>query len=259
MTLTVVSDTFPDTIRVSLGGLTSGQLVTVTRTPAGATDRTVVRGFDEYTTLTTALVRTDAEAPFGVTLTYTLTIDELDSVSASTTISVTGVVLSDAVSGDAAQAVILAWPDKRIERSVSVYPIGGRNIVVSGATGGFSSSIDLFTETDDSKNNVLNLLGNATSGIIQIRSDRSLTSDGVDCYVVPTSWAETRFSQDGSDERRVITMDVVESTPWANTLDSYVFDLGDIDLAYAGRTYADLAADYAGLTLADLAVGDFST
>src|ERR1044072_221103 len=186
LALAVVSDTFPDKIRVTVGGLTAGQLVTITRTPVGETARTAVRGFNGYTTLTSALVRTDAEAPFGVTLNYTLTVDELDTAGASSTISVDRVVLSDAVSGDAAQVVILAWPDKRIERSTAVYPIAGRSIVVSGPTGGFSSSIDVFVETDDSKNSVLNLLKNATSGIIQIRSDRGLPSEGVNCYGVPT-------------------------------------------------------------------------
>lgn len=254
--LLTVQAVYPNRVLVAVTGLTSGQTVTVTRTPAGSTTRTAVRGLNDAEATSDTLVKADAEAPFGVLLTYILTIDDLDTASATTTLSLTKVALSDAISGDGAEVAILAWPDKRIERAATVYAVGGRNIVVSGQMGGFSSTIDVFVETDTSKNNVLNLLRNATSGIIQIRSDQSLTSDGVDSYVVPTSWSETRFSQDGSDERRVISMEVAESTPWGPTLESSTFDLADIAAAYPGGTLADIAADYA--TLLDIGVGDFS-
>jgi len=260
MTLTTLTDSYPDRIKVTVTGLTSGQLVSVTRTPAGDTTRVAVRGLDDATVTTAAVVRNDAELPFGVALTYILTVDEVDALSVSQiALSLAKVALSDAITGHGAEVVILAWPEKRTERSVSVFPIGGRNIVVSGDVGGFSSAIDVFVETDDSKNNVLDLIKNATSGVIQIRSDRTLTSDGVDCYVVPTAWGETRFSQDGSDERRVISMDVVESTSWGATLDAYTFSLADIAAAYPGGDLSDIAADYPGGTLLSIAIADFSS
>lgn len=247
---------YPNRVLVAVSGLTAGQLVTVSRTPAGSTTRTAVRGLSAVEATSDAIIKADGEAPFGVLLTYTLTVDEVDVLSATTTLSLSKVALSDAISGDAAEVVILAWPEKRTERPSSVFPVGGRNIVVSGQPGGFSSTIDIYVETDASKNNVLNLLRTATSGIVQIRSDQSLTSDGVDCYVVPSAWAEARFSQDGTDERRVISLDVAESTPWGATLESSTFDLADIAAAYPGGTLADIAADYD--TLLDIALGDFS-
>src|SRR5215216_141472 len=245
LTLTLTTQTvYPNRVLVAIAGLTATQLVNVSRYPAGSTTRTTIRGLDNVEATTDAIIRADAEAPFGVLLTYILTVDGTDSASATTTLSLTRVALSDAISGGGAEVVVLSWPSKRIERPASVYPIGGRNIVVSGQPGGFSSAIDLFVETDASKNNVLDLLRDATSGVIQIRSDQSITSDGVDCYVVATSWDEVRFSQDGSDERRVVSLDVAESTPWAASLESSTFTLQDIADAYPGGTLADLAADY---------------
>lgn len=253
-----VQATYPNRVLVSVTGLTVGQLVSVTRTTAGSTTRTPVRGADAITATSDTLVIIDAEAPFGVLLTYILTVDQLDSgAPATVTLSLTKAALSDAISGDGAEVVVLAWPEKRTERNSSVFSVGGRNIVVSGQVGGFSSTIDVFVETDASKNNVLNLLRNATSGILQLRSDQSVTSDGVDCFIVAQSWSEQRYSQDGSDERRIISMDVVETTPWAPTLQSSTFTLADIAASYPTGTLQDIADDYS--TLLELALGDFST
>lgn len=252
-----VQTVYPNRVLVAAVGLTIGQLVTVSRAPAGSTTRTVVRGGDAVTATADALVLVDAEAPFGVLLTYYLTVDQADTSSATVTLSLSRAALSDAISGDSAEVVILAWPEKRTERTASVFAVGGRNIVVSGQAGGFSSTIDIFVETDDSKNNVLGLLRDATSGILQLRSDQALTSDGVDCYIVATSWAEQRYSQDGTDERRIISMDAVETTPWGPALESSTFTLADIAAFYVDGTLNDLAEDYT--TLLDLALGDFSS
>jgi hypothetical protein len=252
-----VQGTYPNRVLVSVTGLDVGRLVSVSRVPAGSTTRTAVRGGNAITVTSDTLVLIDAEAPFGVLLTYILTIDQVDYALATVTLSLTKAALSDAISGDAAEVVVLAWPEKRTERTASVFAVGGRNIVVSGQASGFTGTIDLFVETDDSKNNVLNLLRGATSGIVQLRSDQSVTSDGVDCYIVAQSWAEQRYSQDGSDERRIISMDVVETTTWGPTLESSTFTLADIALAYPGGILQDIADDYA--TLLELGLGDFSS
>jgi len=252
-----VQGTYPNRVLVVVTGLDVGRLVSITRTPAGSTTRTTIRGANGITTTTDTLVLADAEAPFGVLLTYTLIIDQVDYATATVTLSLTKAVLTDAISGDAAEVVVLAWPEKRTDRTASVFPVGGRNVVVSGQVGGFTATIDLFVETDDSKNNVLALLRDATSGVVQLRSDQSLTSDGFDCYIVAMSWSEQRYSQDGTDERRIISMDATETTPWGGTLESATFNLGDIALAYLGRTLQDIASDYA--TLLDIALGSFGS
>lgn len=252
----VVLSTWPETVQVLASGLSAGQVALVTRTPAGSTTATTVRGFDNVTTTTRSLLMVDAEAPFGVLLTYALIVDEVAVATATVTLTLSGgkVALTDAISGDAAEVVVLAWPEKRWERPSSVFSVAGRNIVVSGQVSGFTGSIDLFVETIETKRNVLNLLETATGGIVQIRQPGPY--DGVDAYFSALSFSEQRYSQDGTDERRILSLDVVETTSWAPTLDSSTFTLGDIAFAYPGGTLQAIANDY--LTLQDLAMGDFS-
>lgn len=257
LTLVSLGDDYPDKVQVSASNLAPGQVVTISRTPPTSTVRTLVRGANEVEITSNALVRVDAEQPFGVLLTYYLTIDGFDNDTATITPTLSGskVVLSDAVSGEAAEVVVMAWPSKRRERKSSVFEVGGRNIVVSGHRGGWSGTIDLFVESDESKNSVLSLLGSATSGVLQIR--QAGPYDGVDAYISVLTDDEQRYSQDGSDARRIISLDVVETTAWADLLESEGFDLADIFAAYPSPDdLADLAADYA--TLYDIALGDFS-
>jgi len=251
-----VQDTYPERVLISATGLVTGEVVTITRTPAGDTIRTAIRSASSVVMTTDTLVKVDAEASAGVLLTYTLTVDSLDLDTETTTLSLVGVGLSDAISGASAQAVILAWPSRRWTRPSSVFSIGGRNIVVSKPQGGFSGTIDLFTETDDQRANILRLLEDPTSGVIQIRSDRSATSEGVDCYVSVLAIEEQRYSQDGSDQRRIISLDVVETGPWGPTLASTTFSYADVAAFYTGETYADWALDYTSYL--DAAVGEYS-
>jgi len=255
LSLTLLS-TWPQSVQVTAGGLTAGQVVTINRTPAGSTTAVTMRGADAVTMTTDTLTKVDAEAPFGTALTYRLIVDGVTTAIAITTLTLTGgkVALTDAISGDAAEVVVLAWPEKKWERASSVFAVGGRNIVVSGQAAGFTGTIDLFTETNDAKHNVFELFQSATSGIVQIRQDG--TYDGVDAYISALSFSEQRYSQDGSDERRILSLDVVETGAWAPTLESPGFTLDDIKAAYVGMTYTDLAAAYG--TLLDLALGDFS-
>jgi hypothetical protein len=253
----VVQTIYPDRVLLTVTGLVDGQVYSITRRVAGSTERVPVRGASEVVVTSDAAVKVDAEAPYGEELTYTLTVDGVDLESELITLTLSGghVALSDAISGNAAEVVIYAWPEKRRERASSVFAVGGRNIVVSGQRGGFSGQIDSFVETDDSKNQVLNLLQNATSGIIQIRRPAPIY-DGVDCYVSVQSDAEVRWSADGSDPRRIISLDVVETRPWAPALESSTFTYQDVADFYTGLTYADWSADYA--TYLDAAVGDYS-
>lgn len=252
----VVQNVYPSRVLLTVTELVAGNVVTLTRRVAGSTIRVPVRGADGVEATTDALVRADAEAPYGVLLTYTLTVDGEDLEEETVTLTLAGgkVALSDAISGAAAETVILSWSDKRRERSASVFSVGGRNIVVSGQRGGFSGSIELFVETDDSKHQVLDLLQSATSGIVQIR--QAGPYDGVDAYLAVLADTESRWSQDGSDPRRIIALDVVETERWAPGLESSTFTLQDLADAYTGLTLADLAGDYA--TLLDLAVADLS-
>jgi hypothetical protein len=263
ITLTELTEAWPSRVRILASGLAEGQVVTVSRTTPSSTVRTIVRGAELVEVDDSNLILNDLEQPYGTLLTYYLTIggelDGVDNDTATITTTLEGgkVALTDAISGDAAEVVVLGWPSKRRERQSSVFAIGGRNIVVSGQRSGWSGTIEVFTETDESKANVLDMLDSATSGILQIR--QSGVYDGVDSYFSVLVDEEQRYSQDGSDERRIISLDSVETTPWASALPSAdLFDLDDIATVYFGLTLDDLEDDYPG-TLLDIALGDFSS
>jgi hypothetical protein len=263
ITLTELTEAWPSRVRILASGLAEGQVVTVSRTTPSSTARTIVRGAELVEVDDSNLILNDLEQPYGTLLTYYLTIggelDGVDNDTATITTTLEGgkVALTDAISGDAAEVVVLGWPSKRRERQSSVFAIGGRNIVVSGQRSGWSGTIELFTETDESKASVLEILDSATSGILQIR--QSGTYDGVDSYFSVLVDEEQRYSQDGSDERRIISLDSVETTAWASALPSAdLFDLDDIATVYFGLTLDDLEDDYPG-TLLDIALGDFSS
>jgi hypothetical protein len=263
ITLTELTEAWPSRVRILASGLAEGQVVTVSRTTPSSTVRTIVRGAELVEVDDSNLILNDLEQPYGTLLTYYLTIggelDGVDNDTATITTTLEGgkVALTDAISGEAAEVVVLGWPSKRRERQSSVFAIGGRNIVVSGQRSGWSGTIEVFTETDESKANVLDMLDSATSGILQIR--QSGVYDGVDSYFSVLVDEEQRYSQDGSDERRIISLDSVETTPWASALPSAdLFDLDDIATVYFGLTLDDLEDDYPG-TLLDIALGDFSS
>lgn len=248
----LVTDDFPPKVQISVTGLTPGQVVSVTRRQAGETTRVVVRGLDEVTATSDALVSVDAEEPLGVALTYVLTIDGADVEDHTITADYPGVALTDAINGNAAQIIILAWPDQSRTRNATVFSVAGQNIVVTGPRGQFSSAIEVYTETETARQSMLTLLDNATAGIIQLRN--GVGHFGEDGYYAVIDDTETRWSPDGSDERRRWTLNAVQVGPWAEGLLTSAFTLADIGAAY--MTLADLAANYP--TLLAISLGDFS-
>lgn len=164
------------------------------------------------------------------------------------------VALSDAIAGDAAEVVILAWDEKDHDRDSTLFRVGGRNVAVVGDLGMFTSTIEFYVENTSSRDNLADLLASATEGVVQIRQPGGY--DGVDSYLSILGAAERRFSQDGSDPRRIFAVRVAEVEAWGPTLEAAGFTLQDIADAYEGLTLADIDDDYATLLL--LAQGDFS-
>lgn len=253
LTLTAL-DTYPPRVSLAASGLYDGATVTIYRTAAGSGDRTAVRGAEGRIVTTDALLVEDAEAPFGLLLTYTLEVDGVDIDQETLTLVLDKVALSDAINGNAAEVVVTAWPEKSRTRNATVFSVGGRNIVVTGERGQFTSTLEVFTETLSARENLLDLLDNATSGIIQIRQGGAYS--GVDGYLAVLSDIEKRWSQDGSDERRTFSLDVAEVGPWAEGLEAAGFTYQDVADAYTGLTYDDLAGDYSSYL--ELGQGDFS-
>ena len=247
-------DVYPPRVLVSVTGLTAGDDVAVYRVVASA--RTAVRAGTTTDAPGAAWLTVDAEIPFGVPVSYLAVVNGAELTTAPVTYTLPGgkVVVSDAVTGQAVEVVIGTWPDKDHGRPATAFVVGGRNVVVSGSLAGFTGQIEFLLQTVSSMENLLQVLRSATQGVVQIRQPGGYAD--VDCYVSVLGVRRRRYSQDGSDEKRLVVVDVVEVEPWAPTLQARGFTYGDLQDAYTGGDYADLAGDFA--TYLDLAQAEFS-
>lgn len=241
----VEQDTWPPRVAVSATGLETDDVATFYR--AQGSTRTAVRGADAVTVGDTAMVRIDAELPFGTPISYVLDLNgEAEYATSPLTVDLPGgkVAISDAISGASAEVVITSWPEKRTTRPSSTFVVGGRNVVVTGQRPGFVGGIEVETTSDAARENFGDLLDQATSGILQIRQDGNY--GGVDCYVSVLTDSEMRRDEtDGADERRRWLLDVVEVEPWAADVEAAGFSWQDLQDAYTGLTWQDLIDDYA--------------
>lgn len=249
-----LQDVYPPRRLVTVSGLTLTDQVEVYRVVA--TERTLLRGGLLESATDTSFLVVDAEFPFGVPLTYLAIVNGTDEYTqgfANTVLDNGLPVLTDAISGDAAEAIISAWDEKSWTRDSSVFKVGGRNVVVAGEPGMYEADVELVTTAGSSASNVRDLLRTATEGIIQIRNDDGEIAD----YWAVLSWTERRFSQKKTDERRFFVLRVAEVESWASALEAAGFSYEDAYNWYgASATYEDLEDDYA--TYLDLARGDFS-
>jgi len=259
-----VQDVYPDRVQLVVTENVSGTTVTIWRRVLGETARTAVRGADHVVkTDSGPIIAYDHEAPYGVGLEYLLEVSGIDLPLETETVTLTleggKVAITDAISGMAAETVILAWPDKDRARPATVFQVDERNIAVLGPLVGFTSSIEFYCETKDARENLVNVLSTATQGIVQLRGPGGAYDD-VDCYLAVLGLKVSRWSQDGSDPRRVVTAEVVEVENWASTLGTKSFTLGDIAAALPSppNDLQDLADMFPGGTLLDIALADWS-
>jgi hypothetical protein len=257
----VAQDVWPPRVLVTVIGLIgySATNVTIYREVGGV--RTLIRGGEGVDPAGQDVVlRVDAELPFGVPVRYVAVITSatgsFEVTSVPITVTIEKVAVSDAISGAAAQVVIVAWPDKSHGRQSSTYQVGGRTVVVSGQRSGFTGSIDLVIESDSARENFEALLDGATSGVLQIRQQGGY--GGVDSYVAVRGDSETRWSQDGSDQRRRWTLDVVEVESWPLSLAPAEFSLEDLADALPGETMLSYDTETPGTTLLDIATWGLS-
>ncbi|MGC4769198.1 carbohydrate binding domain-containing protein [Micromonospora sp. DT44] len=224
-------DSWPPRVLVSVTGLTVGDGIAVYRVVGGI--RMLVRAGEVDAVTDTSFLRTDAELPFGQPVSYLAVVNDDDEYATSpATYALPGgkVAVTDAISGDSAEVVILAWDEKAYQRQSTVFKVGGRNVVVSGDLGMFEGTIELFTDVTSGVDNLRGLLATATEGVVQVRQPGGY--DGVDSYLSVLGVTERRWSQDGSDPRRVISLDVAEVEGWAPLLEA------------RGSTLAEIAAVY---------------
>lgn len=255
-------DVYPPRVQIVVTGLTIGDSLAIYRLVAG--QRTLVRGATSDAVTDTAFVIVDAELPFGTPVTYVAVVEGTAEYTAGpTTYTLPGgkVALTDAVTGAAAEVVAQAIGDKSYSRNAARLVAGGRNIVVSGPTPPPEGSYVLYTETWSAHQNLLTVLENATQGIVQMRNPGvSLLSgepyEGVDAYLAVDAWSVSRFSADGSDPRRLTTIQYAETDGWSSSFTNAGFTYQQMNDFYASGTYSAVATDFD--TYLDLAQGDFS-
>lgn len=253
----VEQNVYPVRVQVSATGLINGDNVTIFRVQGSI--RTPVRGANVALVVAgTTLVVVDAELPFGVPVHYEL--EEITGVVSASTANATHtlvggkVVVSDATQASAAETVITSWPERDRTASAAVYNVAGRNLVVYGSLGQSAGVVEFFCEMTSAVDQLLSVLETATAGVVQLRQPGGY--DGVDCYAAVLGVTVKRFSQDGSDQRRLIAVGIAETSPWADSLEARGFTYADMMAVYTGLTYVDLGANYA--TYLALQQGDFS-
>ena len=252
-----VQGVWPPRVQVAVTGLTVGDTVTLWRVVDG--DRTLLRGGQVDAAADPSLVRVDAEAPINTSLTYVAAVDGIEYSSVPVTMSLpTGrVIVSDAITGLAADVVIVDWPSRDQMVSGSSFPLPGRTVTVLDPDGGWQSD-GLVLRVDDAEQRTAlrELMERRTSGVVQIRQTGSY--DDVDAYVAVLGRSEARRPDLGPDPSRLIPLRVVEAEPWADALEARDWTLQDIADLYTGLTLADLAHDFEGWTLLTVALADWS-
>jgi len=247
-------DVYPPRVLVSVTDLTIGDAVQVYRSVAGV--RTLVQGATNVSVTDPSYLVIDAELPFGVAVSYVAVVNGVEYATAATTYTLPGgkVAVSDAISALAAEVVIWSWPEKQRERKATLFQPAGRNVAVLGELAQPTTEVELYTDAWSSSESLAELLENATQGIVQIRQPGGY--EGVDGFYVVLWYRERRFSQDGSDEKRLHVLSLAEVDGWAPAFTALGFTYADLISVYSGLTYANLSADFATYLL--LSQGDFS-
>ncbi|KAB1146834.1 hypothetical protein F7R91_14760 [Streptomyces luteolifulvus] len=240
---------------VSVTGMLAENIVAATVYRLVGTARTAVRAASEVNvTSQDALLRVDAEQPFGTAVSYTAELEDANGVvwtvttASSITSTVTADVISDAIRGVGASVRIASWPEKRRDRDATQFNVGGRIVVVSRPRSSPTATVLVRTETAEAGDALQDVLDEATEGVVLIRKQTTMV--GVDSYLVVLSDSEDR---NWYDAVRRWSLDTVETEPWPDVLEAAGFTLQDISDNYT--SLQDIADDNA--TLLALALRDF--
>ena len=256
-TLTVTEqNVYPPRAGIAMSGMTLGDQLDIYRVVAGV--RTLIRGGHVDQVTDPGYFVVDAELPFGIPVSYVAVINgTVEYISATTTYSLPDdhPVLTDAITGLSAEIVIMAADDKVYSRDSARFRVGGRNLVVSAPFGQAEGRYQLFFETTVGRENLMDLLESATEGVVQLRTALTGVYEDEDAYLAVDQITVSRYSQDGSDPRRLVTIDYAEVEAWADELLATGFTYGDVEAFYSGITYASAAGDFA--TYLDAVQGDF--
>ncbi|MEH0547282.1 hypothetical protein QA802_30615 [Streptomyces sp. B21-105] len=247
---------FPPRNLLSLTGMLAEDITTVSLSRRVSGALTAVRAStDVDVTGQNALVRVDAEQPFGVAVDYQAVLTDINGVqwsvtSAQITSTVSSDVISDAVRGIGAAVIIQSWPSKKRDRGASVYTVGGRIVVVSRPRSGAQATITVRTMTTADGDALQSVLDSLTEGVLLIR--KQTTMEGVDNHLAVVADTEDRR---WFDEMRYWQLEAYETEPWPDALEAAGFTLQDI--ADNFTSLQDLADAFTPGTLLDIATFDF--
>lgn len=236
-------DAYPPRTLVTVTDLTGGDDVVVYRVVAG--QRTALRAGSVANATDPSLLVVDAELPFGVPVGYVAVVNGgAEYATSLTTYDLSGAkaVVTDAITGLAAEVLVGADSGKTRTRNAARYNVGGRNIVVSGAMSDPEGSYDFVTEAWSSYENLLDVLANATEGVVQVRQPGGY--NGFDAYLAIDATTEKRMSQDGTDDKRILNVQYAETEAWAEDLEARGFTYQDVSDYYGTGTYANAAAEF---------------
>jgi hypothetical protein len=177
---------------------------------------------------TDALLRVDAEQPFGVAVSYAADLTDVNGdtwtvTSGSVTSTVTADVISDAIQALGANVKIETPLDRKRDRDATTFQVGGRYVVVGRRRSPAQATITVRTESDADGDNLQTVLDNATDGIVMIRKQTVL--DRLDGHYAIVSDTESPTWYDGY---RWWTLEAVEVEGWADSLEAAGFTLQDI-------------------------------
>ncbi|MDX3353889.1 hypothetical protein PV703_11325 [Streptomyces sp. ME01-24h] len=247
---------FPPRNLISATGLLADDIVTATLYRQDGASRTPVRAAaDVDVTGQNALLRIDAEQPFGVPVTYTAELTDINgnvwtASSSPITSTVTSDVISDAVQGIGAAVTIESWPNKKRDRDATVFNVGGRIVVVGRARSAAAATVRVRTDSKDAGDALQAVLDGATEGVVQIRKQSTMA--GVDNYLAVLTDTEDRTWY---NDIRWWGLDVYETEPWPDVLEAAGYTLQDIADNFS--TLGDLAAFFTPGTLLSIALHDF--
>lgn len=257
-------ESWPPRAQIAVTGLTLGDNVETYRIVGG--QWTAVRA-GSTTATDPSFIVVDAELPFGLPVSYAVYVNGIEYLTAADTYELTGgkVALTDAITGAAAEAIIGAAGDKTYARDSARFRVAGRNLVVSGPMAQAEGSYELLATTTSNRDGIMYLLANATQGIVQMRQAGGTgadgnTYDGIDAYLAVDQVTERRWSQDGSDPRRLIVIEYAEVDGWAPSFAARGFTLQDIADYFAPNGTLQDIADFVGPggTLLDIALTDWT-
>lgn len=186
---------------------------------------------------------TDAQAPIGQWLTYTLSIRYADgttfTISAEPVIidGTIGCFLTDASTSATVPITLVAWPQRDYAARASVLTMIGRPdpVVRSDVHTWASGEWTFYTPTDQAGAALLNVLTGSNTVLLRTQPGSSIAS----VYGAVLDISEQRASNNGADQRRmwVVRMQEIAPIPAAARLTTATLQ----DLADAAPTLGDLA------------------